>query len=84
MELTDIDEADKKEFNIEYGVKINKINNPEIAQYADELEGAIILSIDRIKAIDISTVSNYVKTKKSNQARYQIMTKNGQIASIIF
>ena len=84
MELSDIDEQDKKEFNIEYGVKINKISNPEIAQYADELEGAIILSIDRIKATDINTFSNYVKTKKTKQARYQIMTKNGQLASVIF
>jgi Do/DeqQ family serine protease len=84
MELSDIDENDKKEFNIEYGVKINKISNPEIAQYAEELEGSIILSIDRIKATDINTFSNYVKTKKTTQARYQIMTKNGQLASVIF
>lgn len=84
MELSDIDENDKKEFNIEYGVKINKISNPEIAQYAEELEGAIILSIDRIKATDITTFSNYTKTKKTKQARYQIMTKNGQLASVIF
>lgn len=84
MELSDIDEADKKEFNIDYGVKINKINNPEIAQYADELEGSIILSIDRIKAKDINTFSNYVNTKRSKQARYQIMTRNGQLASVIF
>jgi serine protease Do len=84
MELSDIDEADKKEFNIDYGVKINKINNPEIAQYADELEGSIILAIDRIKATDINTFSKYINTKKTKQARYQIMTKNGQLASVIF
>lgn len=84
MELSDIDEEDKKEFNIDYGVKINKINNPEIARYADELEGSIILSIDQIKATDINTFSKYVNSKQYKQARYQIMTKNGQLASIIF
>lgn len=84
MELSDVDEADKKEFNIDYGVKINKVSNREIAQFAEELEGSIILSIDGIKATDINVFSNYIKTKNTKQARYKIMTRNGQIASIIF
>lgn len=84
MELSDIDEADKKGLNIDYGVKINKINNPDLAQYANQLEGGIILSIDGKKAIDISAVSNYLKTKQSERAQYKIMTLNGQVFSVIF
>ena len=84
MELADIDESDKKALNIDYGVKINKITNPDLAQYASQLEGGIILSIDGKKATDISTLSNYLKTKQSERAQYRIMNQNGQIFSVIF
>jgi serine protease Do len=84
MELSDIDETDKKGLNIDYGVKINKVNNPELAQYASQLEGGIILAIDGKKATDISVVSNYLNTKQSLRAQYKIMTLNGQVFSVIF
>jgi S1-C subfamily serine protease len=82
--LSDIDETDKKGLNIDYGVKINKVNNPELAQYASQLEGGIILAIDGKKATDISVVSNYLNTKQSVRAQYKIMTLNGQVFSVIF
>ena len=53
MELSDIDETDKKDLNIDFGVKIKKITNPELIQYANQLEGGIILTIDGRKATDI-------------------------------
>ena len=84
MELSDIDEADKKGLNIDYGVKINKITNPELAQYASQLEGGIILTIDGKKATDISTVSNYLNSKRAQRAQYKIITLNGQMFSVIF
>ena len=84
MELSDIDEADKKGLNIDYGVKINKITNPELAQYASQLEGGIILTIDGKKATDISTVSNYLNSKRAQRAQYKIITLKGQMFSVIF
>ncbi|WP_339890010.1 trypsin-like peptidase domain-containing protein [uncultured Flavobacterium sp.] len=84
IELIDIDEEDKKALKLDYGVKISKINNPELIQYQDQLLGGIILSIDGKKATDISTVSSYLNTKKTERAQYQIMTLNRQVFSVIF
>ena len=84
MELTDIDENIRKKLNIDYGVQISKINNPELAQYEDQLLGGIILSIDGRKATDISAISQYLKSKRTERAQYQIMTPTGQVFSVIF
>ena len=43
----------------------------------------IILSIDGQKAKDIETVSSYLAKKENQKAQYQIITKNGQMYSII-
>ncbi|MFC4740647.1 S1C family serine protease [Flavobacterium ponti] len=84
IELSDIDESDKKALNIDYGVKISKINNPELVQYQDQLLGGIILSIDGRKATDISSINSYLNTKKTDRAQYKIITPNGQLFSVIF
>jgi Do/DeqQ family serine protease len=84
IELTDIDENDKKTLNLDYGIKISKINNPELMQYQDQLIEGIILSIDGKKATDISTISDYLNLKKTNRAQYKIMTQKGQLFSVIF
>jgi hypothetical protein len=55
--LENINAADKKKFNINYGVKIKSISNENLVQYSTELKGSIILSIDNVKAKDIETVS---------------------------
>ena len=56
LELQNIDGAEKKKYKIDYGVKITEVINPNLKQYADELQGSIILSIDNVKAIDVETV----------------------------
>lgn len=83
IEFEDIDAADKKKFRIKEGIKIKAISNPEYAEYADLLNGAVILSVDRQKAKDMETVSSYLAKKENQKARYQIITKNGQLYSII-
>jgi Do/DeqQ family serine protease len=79
----DIDAADKKRFNLKEGIKIKKLNNPDYIEYADSLEGAIILSVDGVKAKDMETISNYLSRKENTKARYQIITQNGQRYNII-
>jgi S1-C subfamily serine protease len=79
----DIDAADKKRFNLKEGIKIKKLNNPDYIEYADSLEGAIILSVDGVKAKDVETISNYLSRKENTKARYQIITQNGQRYNII-
>ena len=83
IEFEDLDAADKKQLRIKEGVKIKAISNPEYAEYADLLNGAVILSVDGQKAKDMETVSSYLAKKENQKARYQIITKNGQLYSII-
>jgi S1-C subfamily serine protease len=83
IEFEDIDAADKKKFRIKEGVKIKAIANPEYAEYSNFLNGAIILSIDGQKAKDMETVSSYLAKKENQKAQYQIITKSGQLYSII-
>ena len=83
FEFEDIDAADKKKFRIKEGVKIKTLSNPDYTEYANLLNGAIILSIDGQKAKDMETVSSYLAKKENQKAQYQIITKNGQMYSII-
>ena len=83
IEFEDIDADDKKKFRIKEGVKIKTLSNPDYTEYANLLNGAIILSIDGQKAKDMETVSSYLAKKENQKAQYQIITKNGQMYSII-
>ena len=82
MEFEDLDDRDKKNFNINYGVKIKTFNNEQYIEYADEFEGAIILAIDGQKVKDVASISNYLKQKKG-KAQYQMLTKSGQLVRVI-
>jgi Do/DeqQ family serine protease len=80
LELADIDNADMKRLNIKYGVKIENITNDELSGYAEQLKGAVILSIDNIKATDIETVTKVLSKKAENQrSQIELITVNGQI-----
>jgi Do/DeqQ family serine protease len=83
IELEDIDSNDKKNFKIDFGVKIKNITNENYLDYANELEGSIIMSIDGMKAENVDKVSGYLNRKKGSKAQYQIITKNKQIVRII-
>jgi len=83
IEFEDIDASDKKQFNIKDGIKIKSISNPDYAEYAEILNGAIILNIDGKAVKDMESVSSYLAKKENQKARYQIITKNGQMYRII-
>lgn len=83
IELEEIDETDKKELNITYGVKIKTITNENYIDYAKELEGGVILSVDGIKVKNIDEISSYLKRKNNTRAQYQIITKSKQIFKVI-
>ena len=83
IELEEIDDLDKKELNITYGVKIKSITNENYLEYAKELEGGIILSVDGMKVKNIDEISSYLKRKNNSRAQYQIVTKNKQVYKII-
>ncbi len=84
LQLENISAADKKNFRIDYGVKISEVNNERLKQYEDELKGNIILNIDGAKATDIETVSGLMNNKDENQGvSIQMINKSGQIIRII-
>jgi S1-C subfamily serine protease len=84
IELVNIDAIDKKKFRIEYGVKINEVNNEQYGMYAEELKGSIILNIDNVKAVDVETVARIMSKKEENQRiNVQMITKSGQLLRII-
>ncbi|MGV7107874.1 Do family serine endopeptidase [Flavobacterium sp. U410] len=84
IEFEDISATEKKEYGIDYGVIIKKINNEDILAYADELEGSIILSVDNVKAKDVETVTKLLNDKTNQRSRYEILTKTGKVVRIIF
>lgn len=84
LELENLSASDKKNFKIEYGVKIKEVNNERLKAYEDELVGSIILNIDGAKAVDVETVSRLMSNKEENQGTsVQLLLKNKQIMRII-
>ncbi|MDG2433703.1 Do family serine endopeptidase [Flavobacterium sp.] len=84
IELENISAADKKKFNVNYGVKIRAITNENLMQYEAELKGSIIISIDNSKAVNVETVSKLLNNKDENQSiRLELINKNGELFRII-
>jgi Do/DeqQ family serine protease len=84
IELEDITAADKKNFRIDYGVKIKDLNNERLNQYTDDLIGGIILNIGGVKAEDVETVSKIFSSINENQSvQIEMITKNGQVIRLI-
>lgn len=83
IEFEDITNDDKQKFNIEYGIKIKSVTNAEYKSYANELEGAIILSIDGKRASNAQSAAEYIKSKGNQKSQYQLITSNGEIMRAI-
>ncbi|MNR66921.1 hypothetical protein D3C85_1906500 [compost metagenome] len=65
-------------------MKIKNITNENLAQYQNELQGNIILSIDNVKATNVETVSKLLSKKDEGQSvRIEMINKNGEILRII-
>jgi Do/DeqQ family serine protease len=80
LELEDVTDAEKKQFNITFGVKIKDVTGETYLPYAEDLKDGIILSIGNVKATDVETVSKLLENKNPNQkVRVQMITKNGEL-----
>lgn len=55
FELEELTSEDMQQLGIDYGVKIKNITNKDYERYADELQGAIILTINGTKVKDLET-----------------------------
>ena len=84
LELENLSATDKKDFKVDYGVKIKEVNNEQLKQYEDELVGSIILNVDGAKATDVETVSRIIGNKAENQGvSVQLLLKNRQLMRFI-
>jgi len=84
IKIENIGSADKKRFRIGFGVKITDIENPRLVRYAEELDGAIILKIDNINAVDVETVSKIMSNKDEEEGvQIELITNNGQMVRMI-
>ncbi len=84
LELEDLTDADKKQFKINYGVRIKEITDEDYMPYYDDLKDGIILTIGNVKATDIKTVSKVLSQKGANEkVRVQMLTKNGELLRFI-
>ncbi len=84
LELENIDAADKRKFGVSNGVRIKNVSNERLAQYADELEGAIILKIGNVPAVDVETVSQALsKVDDSQSVQLELLTASGQRVRLI-
>jgi Do/DeqQ family serine protease len=84
IELEDITSADRKRFNLNYGVKIKDISNERFAAYANDLKGGIILTINNTKVQDIKAVSEMLENVSDNESvQIEMLTRNGQVVRFI-
>jgi Do/DeqQ family serine protease len=84
LELENLSDTEKKNYRIDYGVKIKEVNNDRLQPYKEELEGSVILDIDGAKATDIETVSRLTNNKDEKQGTsVKLLLKNGQVMRII-
>src|SRR5690606_15871967 len=84
LELENIDAGDKRKFRINSGVRIKTVTNERLMQYADELEGAIILKIGNVPAVDVETVSQALSKVDENQSvQLELLTSSGQRVRLI-
>jgi Do/DeqQ family serine protease len=84
FELEDLSADEKKQFKINYGIKVKEITDERYMRYYDELKGGIILSIGNVKAKDIETVSKLLDAKGEDRGvKVQMITSSGEIVSFI-
>lgn len=84
IELANITDADKKKFNIDYGVKIKELNNEKLNDYYNDLKGGIILKIGNAKATDVESVSKMLSKIDENQnLQLEMITTAGQVVRLI-
>lgn len=84
LELENLDQSDKRTYKTNFGVKIKSITNERLAQYSDELEGAIILRVGNVQATDVETVSRLLSGLSENQTiQLELITKQGQRLRLI-
>ena len=84
IEFENLTLEDKKRFRVANGVKIKKLDNPNLNQYSKDLKGGIVLSIGGVEATNIEVVSKLLSNVGSSQSiQMEMITVNGQVIRMI-
>lgn len=84
FEIEDLSDREKANLGIDYGVKIKNVDNERYAAYADELQGAIILSVNGTKVNDIETARILLNENSGkNRLRLDVITKKMERVRLI-
>ena len=84
MELQNLTSVEKQKLQLSSGVKIISIENPRLAQFKNELTGAVILKINNIPVSDMEQVNKLISGKDESEGiQLEIMTNNRQLVRII-
>ena len=83
LEFEDLSDEVKESLGLDYGVKIEDVNNSNFEEYKDQLKGAVLLSVDRMKIKDVDALKEYLKNKNGQNSYYKIILKNKQLVNII-
>ena len=82
LELVNISAAQKRKYNLNYGVSISKINNPSFSRYGIKVN-AIILAIERQKVMDVAGVERLMRIYEDNEyVTLQILNTNNKVTYI--
>jgi len=82
LQLKEISKKQKKKYNIDFGVSIEKINNKSFSRYGIK-EGAIILAIEREKVHTVADVESLIQQHENSQyVTLQILNTNNKVEYI--
>ena len=82
LQLKGLSQKQKNNYNIDYGVSIEKINNPSFSKYGIKT-GAIILAIERQKVMSVSDVERIMRTFEDDEyVSLQILNTDNRVEYI--
>lgn len=84
LELGNLDNQMKKDLKVDYGVRIEDVNDDRLAAYRDELIGSVLLKIGNVKITDLDVANRVMGQIPENQSvRIELLTKNREVVRLI-
>ncbi len=80
----DLSADEKKRLQLPYGIRISAVTNEQYAAYKDELEGAVLLTINGTKIVSAqSAIALLNNTKIKKQFRMEIINRKGELIRLL-
>lgn len=84
FELENLTKDELKSLNLNYGVRIKKVTNKNYLAYQEELEGSILLTINRNKITNTQVADQILNNSSSNSKfRLELLNTEGTFIRIL-